>query len=59
MNDLHCPQCGEPSAEFNEGVCQDCWTANQNALDLHNIEYDRWQRMSDSQRGAAIRSMKP
>jgi len=51
---LPCPQCGEDSAEFDQGVCVDCCAENQRALDLHNAEHDRWRTLSDSQRADEI-----
>ena len=50
-----CQQCGFPAWEFREGVCLDCCAENQRRLDLHNAEYDRWQRMSDAERAREIR----
>lgn len=49
-----CNQCGLETEEFQEGVCVDCCHGNQQALDQHNFEYDRWQRMNDEERAAAI-----
>ena len=51
----HCPQCGDDTPELHEGYCEDCCRDNQAALDRHNMEYDRWQRMTDAQRDAAIK----
>ena len=50
-----CPQCGEPSDEFREGVCAPCCEENQAALDDHNSQYDYWNSLTDAQRGEAIR----
>lgn len=50
-----CNTCGEDSTEFREGHCLGCFTDRQNALDLHNAQFDRWERMTDKQRGAEIR----
>ncbi len=52
---LLCPQCGELCGEFHEGVCAPCWQANQDALDLHNAEVDRWEKMTEAEREKAIR----
>lgn len=52
---FRCPQCGEPAERLCEGYCEPCSEANQAALDLHNIEHDRWQAMTDRQRDHAIR----
>jgi len=54
MDSYDCPQCGEPTPELHEGYCEDCCIENQRCLDQHNAEYDRWQRMTDAQRDAAI-----
>lgn len=51
----HCPQCGDDTLELHEGYCEECCCANQRALDQHNAEYNRWQRMTDAQRDAAIK----
>lgn len=52
----HCNQCGDDERDdkFREGVCIYCWQHNQNALDQHNAENDRWQAMSDDERYSAI-----
>ena len=49
-----CTQCGLDASEFQEGVCVDCCRENQLSLDQHNIQHDRWQRMSDEDRAAAV-----
>lgn len=51
----HCPQCGEETETLREGYCEPCRDERQAALNLHNAEYDRWQKMSDQERAAAIR----
>lgn len=51
-----CSQCGVEHYVFREGVCIICWQNNQDALDLHNVEYDGWQKMTDAERAAAIRA---
>ncbi len=53
--DCFCPQCGEPTPDLHEGYCEPCRDANQNALDLHNAEHDRWQGMTDKQRTDEIK----
>lgn len=52
---IHCPQCGEASDFFREGVCLDCHNENQTWLDLHNASFDRWEGLSDHQRDVEIR----
>ncbi len=51
-----CGQCGDAefAEQFRDGVCVYCWQDNQNALDVHNAEHDRWERMTDEQRHAEI-----
>ena len=55
MPEYDCPQCGEPTQELHEGYCAECCSDNQRRLDQHNAEHDRWQRMTDAQRDAAIK----
>jgi NMD protein affecting ribosome stability and mRNA decay len=55
MSDLLCPQCGDPTEQLHEGYCEDCCTENQAALDQHNAEFDRWERLSRSERETEIR----
>ena len=55
MTGIPCPSCGFCALEFVEGYCADCWIDRQNALDLHNAAYDRWQRMPDVERDAEIK----
>lgn len=52
---MTCNTCGEYASEFREGNCVDCFTDRQNALDLHNATFERWERMTDKQRGDEIR----
>ena len=52
---LACPQCGEPTEELHEGYCRECCDDNQYSLDAHNAGFDRWERMSDRERGDEIR----
>lgn len=55
MSKFICPQCAEQTEDLHEGYCADCCEENQVALDLHNIQNDRWQRLSDSGRAAEIK----
>lgn len=53
-----CPQCGElieNLSELTDGVCQDCRDTNQEALDDHNFQHDRWERLSSTERDAEIK----
>ena len=50
-----CNTCGNDHDTFREGHCIDCWTDRQNALDLHNAEYDRWSKLTNQQRDFEIR----
>jgi len=56
---LYCPQCCEDSTieelHANEGYCLTCCRENQDRLDQHNAEYDRWERLTGPQREAEIR----
>lgn len=49
-----CPQCGEPTTYFQEGYCEQCYSENQHALDIHNASFDRWEGMSDAERSCEI-----
>jgi len=51
----HCTQCGEETEIFYEGYCRACSDMNQAELDDHNHNYDRWQRLSDSQKDSEIK----
>lgn len=51
----NCPQCSHETETLNEGYCEDCRQENQNSLDLHNAEYDGWQKLSDNQRHERIK----
>lgn len=55
MCELHCPQCGESAEELHEGYCKECCNENQEVLDRHNAEHDRWERMDNERREEAIR----
>lgn len=55
MERYDCPQCGEATPELREGYCRECCESNQSELDRHNVEYDRWQAMTDAERDAAIK----
>lgn len=50
-----CPQCGHDMENKREGYCLSCWQQNQDNLDLHNISFDRWGRMTDRERDSEIR----
>lgn len=50
-----CPQCAEPTETLHEGYCAECCEENQSSLDAHNLQHDRWQRLSDSDRAAEIK----
>ena len=50
-----CTTCGEDATEFREGHCIHCFTDRQNALDLHNAQFDWWESLTDQQREIAIR----
>jgi hypothetical protein len=52
----HCPQCGEKASVLYEGYCEECRMANQSALDQHNAQFDRWERLSDDARWAEIKN---
>ena len=52
---IHCPQCGNESETFREGVCEDCHDENQTWLDEFNASFDRWEGLSDHQREVEIR----
>ena len=52
---LNCPQCGNETETFREGVCGDCCDENQTRLDEHNASFDRWEGLSDRQRDVEIR----
>jgi predicted amidophosphoribosyltransferase len=51
----YCPQCGEPTEEFPDGVCPSCSLANQMELDEFLDEHDRWNHLSEAQKDRAIR----
>lgn len=52
---FHCPQCGDDTPELHEGYCRECCDENQRQLDLHNAEFDRWDKLTDRQRADEIR----
>ena len=56
LDKLYCPQCGEPCGELREGYCRPCHDERQAALDLHNTQYDEWQRLSGAERDRRIRN---
>lgn len=51
-----CSDCGqeELAVSFREGVCYYCCQLNQQLCDAHNIEHDRWAKMTDKERGDEI-----
>lgn len=51
-----CPQCGELTEELHEGYCAYCCEQNQRELDLHSASFDRWERITDSERDAEIKA---
>ena len=55
MPEFDCPQCGEPTEVLHEGYCGECYQERQRALDLHNAEQDRWNKLSDAERWSEIR----
>lgn len=52
---MTCTGCGFDAEQFCEGYCVDCQRDRQRALDLHNAQFDRWERLTDSQRRDEIR----
>ena len=52
---FNCPQCGEECEALHEGYCEACCSANQIALNIHNAEFDAWERKSSAERDKAIR----
>lgn len=50
-----CPQCGQPTAELPDGVCQDCAEDNHHQLLLHILRAERWAKLTPAQREAEIR----
>lgn len=54
MDEFICPQCGFVTSVIREGYCVSCYENNQFELDRHNLEFDRWQDMSDAEREDAI-----
>ncbi|WP_152531886.1 hypothetical protein [Pseudomonas syringae] len=50
-----CPQCGEPTDELHEGCCEACCSGNQDALDDHNFQHDRWARLGNAERSSEIK----
>lgn len=51
-----CPQCGEQTFNLHEGYCKSCYEDNQRSLDAHNAAFDRWERLTVSQRDAEIKA---
>jgi hypothetical protein len=50
-----CPQCASETDTLHEGYCESCRDANQDALDLHNAEYDHWRALTSAERERRIR----
>lgn len=51
----YCPKCGEVTEVFFEGYCKRCRDERQRRLDEFNANFDRWDRMTDNERMAAIK----
>ncbi len=51
-----CKQCGYETVDFYEGYCKECCEQNQQELDDHNFQYDRWQKLSDKKRDDEIKN---
>lgn len=47
-----CSDCGqeELAVAFREGVCYHCNMLNQEICDQHNIDHDKWTKMTDNER---------
>ena len=52
---FNCPQCGEPTETLHEGYCEFCRAENQNRLNIHNAQYDYWNKLTDDERWDQIR----
>lgn len=50
-----CPQCGEPAADFRDGVCLACADDNQARLDEYIAAFKAWHERTDEEKDAAIR----
>lgn len=50
-----CPGCGGETESISEGYCEHCCKANQEYLDQHNAEYDRWRAMDEWRREMEIK----
>jgi len=50
-----CPGCGGETESLSEGYCEHCYKANQEYLDRHNAEYDRWRTMEEWRRELEIK----
>ena len=50
-----CPECGELTDRLCEGFCETCWEYRQAMLDFHNLQFDRWQKLSSSDRESEIK----
>lgn len=52
---MNCPQCGNPTEDFNQGVCLDCCSENQSQLDDFNSLYDYWNGLDEKEQWEIIR----
>jgi len=50
-----CSACGEEDNDFVGGVCVTCHNERQMELLRHNAAFDRWESLSDRERGDEIR----
>jgi len=51
-----CPQCGCTCKYLVEGYCRVCQEQNQQELDLHNAEYDQWNKLSETEKNRRIKN---
>ena len=51
----HCPSCGHRVTQLTEGYCFECFTERQNALYLHNAEYEIWNSLTNAEKEARIK----
>ena len=52
---FNCPQCSYETETLNEGYCEDCRQENQKALDYHNFQCDRWDKLTVAQKEQEIK----
>jgi hypothetical protein len=50
-----CPGCGGEVNALSEGYCDHCCKVNQEYLDQHNAEYDRWNTLDEWKRELEIK----